>query len=285
MDAESLPSVWLPRAPLAAAQKAGPYRRMKRATALTLPYIESNPTAMQSLVITDHDGGMADELPGLLGLPAPSWTALNPATRSGHIVYALGSPVCLTDNARRRPVNLLARIEAGLCTVLGGDYAYGGRITKNPTHDQHLPLWGPDTAVYGLKELAGALADIGALPRYDDRKAIQVSGVGRNVALFDLTRKWSYRRRGDYQDQAEWEDVVEAYAWDRNQVLIGEKFSRGPLDMTEVRHLARSISRWTWRNIAPVPTAEWLSQQQRRRVSKRWGSTRERIEEVLREHA
>lgn len=54
-----------------------------------MSYIEANPTFMQSLIITDHDGGSADEFPGILDLPQPSWVALNPHTRAGHIVYAL----------------------------------------------------------------------------------------------------------------------------------------------------------------------------------------------------
>lgn len=270
MDAEMMASRWLPRAPLAAAQKAGPYVRMSRENALSLAYIEANPMCMQSLMVIDHDGGMADELPGLLDLPSPSWTALNPATRSGHIVYALTAPVCLTDAANRRPVNLLARVESGLCAVLGGDHAYAGRITKNPTNNAHLPLWGPDTAVYGLREIARSLSDLGALPRYDDHKAIQISGVGRNVALFDQTRRWAYRRRGDYRDQTEWEQVVEAYAWDRNLVTIGDNFSRGPLERPEVRHIARSVSRWTWRNITRTFNEEQQARSARAH-SKRWG--------------
>ncbi|HDG7239978.1 TPA: replication initiation protein [Staphylococcus aureus] len=73
----------------------------------------------------------------------PSWTALNPHTRGGHIVYALGAPVCLSNAGNRKPVNLLARVEAGLTRVLGGDPAFAGRITKNPEcTTAHLPLWG-----------------------------------------------------------------------------------------------------------------------------------------------
>lgn len=249
-EREHFESLWLPRAPLASKYKAGGYRRRSRARALGMPYIEANPTCLQSLIITDHDGGDADQLPDRLGLPRPTYTALNPHTRSGHIVYGLGAPVCLTDAASRRPVNLLARIEAGLVDVLGGDTSYGGRITKNPCSEQHLPLWGPNTAVYGLRELAGALDDLGALPRYDrDRTQLVRSAVGRNVGLFDLTRQWAYRRRGDYKCADEWEEVVYAYAWDRNQTVIGEEFTRGPMGEVEVKHLARSISRWTWRNI------------------------------------
>lgn len=274
--------VWLPNAPLASNSKTGPYRRTTRAKALKKAYIEANPTVLQSLIITDHDGGMADELPGLLGLPAPSWTALNPNTRGGHIVYALGAPVCLTNAAHRRPVNLLARVEAGLTTVLGGDPAFAGRITKNPTCVAvHLPLWGPNEAVYGLKELAAALSGIDALPRYDDHKALRVTGVGRNVDLFNYLRKWAYPRRGSYgatpQGRKDWEDVVHDRATLRNADHIGNEYARGPLSANEVKHLANSVSRWTWRNIAPVDVDEWLRQRQsvrgKKSAAKRWGNS------------
>jgi len=240
---------WLCHRPLAGKSKDGPKYRMSRERALLLPYIEANPLAMQSLIVTDHDGGRADEIASLIGLPGPSYIALNPHTRSGHIVYTLAAPVCLTDAAHRAPVNLLARIEQGLCAVLDGDIAYGGRITKNPTHHDHLPLWAEPETVYTLRELAGALDGLGALPKYNEKTVLINSAVGRNVALFELIRTWSYRRRGSYQDATDWEQVVNAYAQDRNQVIIGDQFTRGPMTETEVRHLARSISRWTWRKI------------------------------------
>lgn len=132
--------------------------------ALEHAYIETNPIAMQSLIVTDHDGADADFIADLVGLPQPSWVAMNPHTRSGHIVYALSSPVCLTDAAHRAPVNLLARVEQGLTDVLGGDIGYGGRITKNPKNPVHMPIWGDSEALYGLRELAEALGDVGALP-------------------------------------------------------------------------------------------------------------------------
>jgi len=89
------------------------------------------------------------------------------------------------------------------------------------------------------------------------------SAVGRNVALFELIRTWSYRRRGSYQDATEWEEVVNAYAQDRNQVIIGDQFTRGPMTEIKVRHLARSISRWTWRKITRT-----FSEEQARRGRK-----------------
>ncbi|WP_280232269.1 replication initiation protein [Nocardia cyriacigeorgica] len=244
---------WRPQRPLAARRKAGGYYRTTRERALTLPYLESNPKAMTSLVITDHDGGRADEIAALCGLPVPSYIAMNPHTRDGHIVYALKTPVILTNPARREPVHLLARVEAGLNNVLAGDVAYAHKFTKNPTHIEHMTLWGPDYAVYDLKDLWHPISKLGALPKYsttkERRKALASSGTGRNVDLFDLVRQWSYRRRGDFDDWSAWHQLVDDHAWDRNIDIIGPAYTKGPMDPTEVRALARSISAWTWRRI------------------------------------
>ncbi|WP_040800700.1 replication initiation protein [Nocardia higoensis] len=255
VDAPPLPfeEYWLPRRPLAGKSKSGGYYRTSRERALTLPYIESNPSAARSLVITDHDGGMADEIVAHTGLPQPSYIALNRHTRSGHIVYALETPVIMTDAARRAPVNLLSRIEAGLNDVLAGDVAYGCRTTKNPRHADHLTLWGPDYAVYKLKDIAGPLDELGALPKYKTtmqrRKALRTSSAGRNVELFELSRRWSYRRRGDYEQLEDWIQVVQDYAWDRNLDVVGSAFDKGPMLEGEVNQIGRSIATWTWRNI------------------------------------
>jgi hypothetical protein len=246
-------SHWLPAAPLAGDVKTlNPHlHRHSRQVAMTMPYLEANPLALRSLVIIDHDGSDADLIAGLLGLPQPSYIAMNPYTRAGHIAYALDSPVTLTDAARRRPINLLARIEQGLTDVLGGDVAYGGRITKNPYHGDHRAIWGDIDTTYGLRELASALDALGALPGPGrPRQNLVRSTIGRNVALFDLIRHWAYRARLQYVDRTEWEEVVYAYAHDRNLSVIADEFTRGPLVDGEVKQLARSVARWVWRNFS-----------------------------------
>lgn len=279
----SFPGAWKPSRPRAGTVKGpNPWTaRMTRQKALGYPYVEAQATGvLQSMVITDVDTSDADELPGLLGLPTPSYTALNRGTGAGHICYALGCPVCLTDAGRRRPVNLLARIEAGMRDVLGGDVGYTGYITKNPLHTDHLTLWGPDTAVYGLRELAAALDELGALPRYDNRAAIRSSNIGRNVDLFNFVRKWSYPRRSDYTDPVEWEEVVQAYAWDRNIVDIERLYpDRGPLTHTEVAGLGRSIARWTWRNIKYTAAQSFSIRQARR--GQKWSQERRAARSAL----
>ena len=188
-SAAQFDEVWLPRRPLAGA-KTGSKRRMSRAKALEQSYIEANATSvLQSLVIVDHDDGEASRIAHELDLP-PSWIAARPdGSDDGQLVYSLLGPVCLTDCARRPPVNYLARIEHGLNNVLGGDPAYAGTFTKNPHHQDHLTLWGPASAVYSLHQLADALRDLKALPAAGKpRRNVTTSAVGRNVALFDILR-------------------------------------------------------------------------------------------------
>jgi hypothetical protein len=102
--------------------------------------------------------------------------------------------------------------------------------------------------------------------------------VGRNVALFDLCRHWAYRARLRYTDRTEWEEVVYAYAWDRNLALIGDEFTRGPLAAGEVKHLARSVARWVWRNFT---TEQFLAIQRAR--AKKGGQAKRTITDELRE--
>ena len=262
------PEAWLHERPRVTDRKGNPTFRVSRRAALGYPYVEPNVTGViQSLVITDRDKPDADRIAGVLGLPEPSWIAVNPATTSGHIVYALKDPVPLTDAARRPPVNLLARIEHGLATVLDGDPGYTGGLTKNPVHPWHPTLWGPQEARYGLRELASALDGLGALPGPGKpRQRVQRSAVGRNVALFDDTRQWAYKAiRAHWGEKpATWEHHVRAQAWELNETRIANDFTTGPLSYPEVSYLAHSIAEWVHTRFTP----ETFTQHQRRIGSK-----------------
>lgn len=263
-----------PQKPLCGPSKTGPYKRRARAAALSsAPYIETNPACIQSLIVTDVDAGDVAGLAQLVGLPPESWAVrTRNAVGSGHIGYALATPVVLTDAAHRRPINLLARVEWGVRDVLGGDAAYAGRIMKNPLSPGAFQdtLWPQDVIfpTYTLRELASSLADLGALPSPGDPRP-RASGVGRNVDLFDRTRTWAYRAIKRYWSDgaATWGEVVHAKATTLNWDL--EREGREPLPDREILHLARSISKWTWQKFSPKAFSEIQAQ----RVSKRWGDS------------
>lgn len=258
------PDVWLHERPRVTDRKGNPTWRVPRAQALEYPYIEPNVTGiLQSLVITDRDAPDADRIADVLGLPTPSWVALNPHTTAGHIVYALKDPVPLTDAARRPPVNFLARVEHGLADVFDGDPGYSGNLTKNPHHHMHPTLWGDETARYGLRELAKALDDLGALPKAGDpRKRVTRSAVGRNVALFDDTRQWAYKAVRSYwgAPEREWGNAVFAKAYEWNETRIANDFTTGALPATEVGYIAKSVAAWIWERFTPEAYARKFSQ-------------------------
>lgn len=251
--------IWLPYEPLAAAGKSKSYRRHSREQALGLPYIECNPKVAQSLIVVDHDYHEADVVAERLPLP-PTYVALNPFTRCGHIAYALRSAVTLTDKAAPRPKAFLQIVELSLTSLLDGDSNYVGRITKNPLHNDHLTLWAPAPAVYELGDLADALQSVGALAENlavaRARLRVDVSEAwGRNDALFQLLRKWAYPHRGDYRKFGDWCDKVLEIGLYLNETEIAEKFDRGPLRYGEVVQVARSVAGWSWSRF-PRPLSE-----------------------------
>lgn len=237
--------------------------RQPRELALQRRYIQANPSALiTSLVIDiDEDDALLRALDLANGIPTPSYVAQSPTGRA-HAGYLLKTPVCRTDNARLEPMRFAARVEAGLVNALGGDRGYAGFLTKNPVHEHWDTFWGTDR-LYTLKELADHMP--GWLPRTLPRKAAENSGLGRNVALFNRVRLWSYSgvRRYWSDGPTVWEEVTHAYA-----LAVNQEFA-APLDSSEVGHLARSVSRWTWRNFTPERFTEVQTQRSHKAAEKR----------------
>lgn len=62
------------------------------------------------------------------------WPNQSPSGRA-HLGWWLGpNHVCRTDSARLTPLRYAHRIETGLKLCVGGDFSYGGQLTKNPIH-------------------------------------------------------------------------------------------------------------------------------------------------------
>ena len=227
----------------------GTYRQ-PRTLALQRRYIQANPSALiTSLVIdVDEEDALLRAMDHTNGVPMPSYVAQSPSGKA-HVAYLLKAPVCRTDNARLEPMRFAARVEAGLVNALGADRGYAGFLTKNPIHDHWDTVWGTDK-LYTLKELATQLP--GWMPRTLPRKAADNSGLGRNVALFNRVRLWSYSgvRRYWSDGPTVWGEVTHDYA-----LAVNQEFAV-PLDAGEVAHLARSVSRWTWRNFTPESFTE-----------------------------
>ena len=231
--------VFLPHRPHATNYLDQGQYRMSREDALTMRYVEHSPHALLGSIVIDCDHSdaamRAFEKPS--DHPAPNWVAQSPSGRA-HLGWWLAAPVCRTDSARLQPLRFAQRIEAGLRTSVGGDFAYGGQLTKNPIHASWETIYGPAQA-YELRDLATIHT-----PRQMPRLPARAAGLGRNVTMFDTARTWAYptwwhHRHGT---QTTWEHLVL-----HRCRAINTEFPH-PLPFTEVHATAQSISRWIWRN-------------------------------------
>ncbi|PRY06103.1 replication initiation protein, partial [Kineococcus rhizosphaerae] len=189
-------------------------------------------------VDVDHRDTLLRAISRPLAHPEPSWVAESPSGR-GHVGWVLRTPVCRTDSGRPKPLAYAAKVEEGLRAALDGDVGYAGLLTKNPIHPDWATTWGAPEP-YSLEELARGLGDL--MPRVLPRRAVESSGLGRNVTLFNVLRRWAYRSRYRYDVQGEWEEVTLAYA-----VNVNAEFPV-PLGVPEVASTARSVARWVWRH-------------------------------------
>lgn len=173
------------------------------------------------------------------GLAVPNYIAINPENGHAHMGYLLKVPIF--KHARSGPLIFATDVERGLQRRLGADPAYCGLMTKNPLHEAWHVTWiAPQP--YLLADLAKSLTrrDMAAGKRCQTLS----TGLGRNVAVFDETRHWSYCKilafkRNDGTRQG-WTEQCITYARECNAQLAT------PLPTCEVRSIAKSIAKWTW---------------------------------------
>jgi len=135
-------------------------------------------------------------------------------------------------------------VEYTYAVQMRADLSYSGLLTKNPLHPHWKTVYWGVEALYSLAELADHVTLL-PLPQ----KRAETHGTGRNVFLFDELRRWSYRAVRDY-----WApnglDVWLRVVRDRSG-RINRQFPE-PLPESEVTSIAKSVGKWTWRNITPA---------------------------------
>ena len=233
--------IWLPRRPLATDDPTTGLTRTSRTLALDRRLIETNPTALTSLLAVDVDH--PDALIRALWDRAdwlPTVVTENPGNGHAHAIWALTAPVATTEYAHRRPLALAAAVTEGLRRSVDGDPAFGGLITKNPLNQDWIAHW-VTNHTYGLRELAGHLDDADLMPPASWRRARRRNpvGLGRNCCLFETARTWAYREaRHHWGDPNGLHRAITSTVRDLNQ-----NFS-DPLPSSETRAIATSIHKW-----------------------------------------
>ena len=211
-----------------------------KSTAIQKQYIQHNPPCLITSLVFDIDRPDAYFSWSDANLPPPHWIARNRQNNHAHMGYILSAPVCTSDNARQKAITYLAKIQRAYTTALDADRGYSGLITKNPCHntwETHLF----DVLPYDL----GYLADFVELEELPTAPK-EVSGLGRNCAMFDTVRWWAYEaireHRGSSFDTWLAEVLKEA-------VNVNSAFTK-PLGYSEVKATSKSIAEYCWKNDA-----------------------------------
>jgi len=176
-----------------------------------------------------------------LDLPAPTFITINPENLYAHLVYELITPVLLWENARQKPIEWLNAIRRAWTEALRADAGYNGLISKNPNHSHWHIL--DFNARYELIELSEAVTIKDH--HYQTPKGFRedFAQEGRNNFLFEMGRFYSYRKKDDCKNETTLEDVIFAHIDNINRTEFAT-----PLPTNEVRHIAKSIAKFTWVN-------------------------------------
>lgn len=216
--------------------------------ALKRAYLQFNRPDVVSTLVFDIDEEGAALIWKDVGLPPPHWIAINTENGHAHLGYQLATPVCRTDAARALPLRYLAAIERAMTVRLRADEGFAGLLTKNPLHANWRTIWHSHEP-YTL----GYLADFFFQSElFGYRSKPEPVGLGRNVCLFDMTRRWAYRAIREYwapNGMDRWERAVMAHLEGLNVHFATSE--KGMLPHSDIRAIARSIARWTWKRTTP----------------------------------
>jgi hypothetical protein len=245
----------------------GLHRARSKSDAADFKYVQLDSKAYVGTLLFDLDSrGALTELDNIHG-PPPNFAVACRDKYSCHVGYVLRKPVHRYEAARPGPLLKASAAERGISRMLehlGNDLAYGKLVTKTPNHAHWItiPL---HPYAYTLDELIENLPAGSTEPA---RHITLLNSLGRNCTVFEELRKFSYRAavRAKCDNQ-----IFERFA---AQLLdVASNLNRGfdrPLSYGELRSIARSVAKWSWRRMSP----EKFSQLQRRRgqagAAKRW---------------
>jgi hypothetical protein len=253
----------LPRKTYAADRPDQGLRILPRQQALRHRHVQLNGPAKLVWMPHDIDHPGAYYCHRDANVPQPNVLIVNPANGHAHAAYLLAAPVVRTSAARVRPLQLFAAVERGIARRIEADRHYSGLITKNPLHPVWRVEWRRDEP-YSLCELADWLFPRDMVP---DVSRSLTFGAGRNCTIFEELRTIAYREVRDAKragDRDPFQRRLEQLA-----IAINADF-RLPLKHSEVRAIAKSVTRWTWKHFSVEGFSRRQSLLGTRGAARRW---------------
>ena len=242
--------------------------------ALKLRYVQHNAPWELRWMVYDVDRCTASFDWYDLDAPPPNIVATNRTNGHAHLFYGLEVAVLQGLRDRQSPMRYAAAVDIALTEKLDADRGYAKLLSKNPKHnDWWVQVYQPES--YDLEWLADYL-DLGQLA--DRRRRLPDVGYGRNVNLFNDVRRWAYReirKPNSWFGFEFWHSAVASQAYGHNDGLTD------PLPSSEVKSTAKSIAKWTWRNMSPQRFREWAKRRNRASQRVRKARATERVQQIL----
>ena len=220
----------------------GVFRR-SRLEALKRQHLEFNTPAFLNWLVFDVDQEDSFESWERANLHAPNLYVQNRSNGRAHLGYALATPVGTCVSHRRAPIELAAAVQRGMTRRLAADPAYANRLAKNPLHPEWRASW-----LNGQPfDLTALLEPLGREDTRPHARRSEIAGISRNCDLFDELRHFAYRKVLAYKETRSLD------AWRRclfDEVrLINLGFAM-PLTISELRQIAQSVAKWSWREFS-----------------------------------
>lgn len=203
----------------------------------------------------------------------PNWIATNMDNGHAHLAYGLGSPVWTQYGKKDPAFRYMASIDVAMTKVLEADPGYSKLICKNPLREDFWKVDLYQTELYDLPWIADYL---NLEPYKDARRNLPEEGLGRNCTLFGHVRRWAYQKiREPWLSEDFFLSAVVEYATGFNAI----KFAH-PLPYTEIEATAKSIAKWTWRNMSPAGFQRWSQNRRAKSIETRVGMADTQAERI-----
>lgn len=216
-------------------------------------YLQPNDFNSRQWLVYDIDRATCpDEIREDRLAPEPTIFVSNPKNRHAHLFYLLKTPVHQNANSSQKAIQFASAVDCGLAMKLDADLGYAGLLAKNALHQQWQVLHTVPQA-YELNELAECVDT--TLLNQLAKKPLEY-GLGRNCIMFDDLRSWSYKAiRQGYPAFEQWCNAVLQRA-----EMINARFEQ-PLPFNELKHIAKSVAKWTNQHFSAQGFSQWQSTQ------------------------
>lgn len=224
--------------------------------------LELHSATARTVLVLDCDTQPQHYLDVALGaaVRVPNWIVSSPQSGHAHVVYCLARPVLRTDQAKARPLAMLARIAEFYTVAYGADTGYAALLTHNPVHGRYAAstTWLREQP-WRLDELAQAIPPGWRIPKRPQ------TAEGRNSTLFRAAMR-------HFGQPAHWEasvDLGTVLDWIERAFERWYPHHRGDWHRNECAWIAKSVTRYCRQNLHSGRTQEQFSllQAERGRLS------------------